>query len=131
MAISGKVDNVLQHEPVKTVPKGVIQTDEWWQDVTIPMLESVRRRLRNLVQLIERSKRKPIYTDFEDEIGPTTEIEFFGLSSGDNFEKFLSKARAFLREHEDNLTIRKLRANLALTESDLEELDCPRVRRRR
>ena len=23
-----------------------IQTDEWWQDVTVPMLENVRRRLR-------------------------------------------------------------------------------------
>jgi len=44
-----------------------IQTDEWWQDVTTPMLEIVRRRLRALVKLIEKQQRKPIYTDFEDE----------------------------------------------------------------
>src|SRR5688572_30569653 len=46
-----------------------IQTDEWWQDVTVPMLEIVRRRLRDLVKLIEKQQRKPIYTDFEDVMG--------------------------------------------------------------
>ena len=46
-----------------------IQTDEWWQDVTTPMLETVRKRLRALVKLIEKQKRKPIYTDFEDQMG--------------------------------------------------------------
>ena len=46
-----------------------VQTDEWWQDVTTPMLEIVRKRLRALVKLIDKQKRKPIYTDFEDEMG--------------------------------------------------------------
>lgn len=30
------------------------------------MLENVRRRLRLLVQFIEKHKRKVVYTDFED-----------------------------------------------------------------
>ena len=30
-----------------------LQTAEWWQNVTCPMLEAVRRRLRSLVRLIE------------------------------------------------------------------------------
>ena len=34
-----------------------VQTDEFWQDVTLPMLETVRRRLRALVKLIEYKKR--------------------------------------------------------------------------
>ncbi len=46
-----------------------IQEDEWWQDVTPPMLESARKRLRALVKLIDKQKRKPIYTDFEDQMG--------------------------------------------------------------
>src|SRR6185295_19406165 len=29
-----------------------VQTDEWWEDVTIPMLEGMRRRLRDLIKLI-------------------------------------------------------------------------------
>ena len=43
-----------------------IQTDEFWQDITLPMLETVRRRLRALVKLIEYKKRPMVYSDFED-----------------------------------------------------------------
>ena len=58
-----------------------VQTDEWWKDVTVPMLEVIRRRLRNLVQFIERKERKPICTNFEDEMGDESNIalsEFVG-----------------------------------------------------
>jgi len=51
-----------------------VQTDEWWQDVTLPMLEMLRRRLRDLVKLIEKQRRKPIYTDFEDEMGAAAAV---------------------------------------------------------
>ena len=51
-----------------------VQTHEWWQDVTVPMLEVMRRRLRSLVQLIDKRQRKPVYTDFEDLMGG--EIDF-------------------------------------------------------
>src|SRR5690606_19613073 len=44
-------------------------TDEWWQDVTVPMLESMRRRLRGLVQLIDKRQRRVVYTDFKDLMG--------------------------------------------------------------
>ena len=45
------------------------QTDEFWQDITLPMLETVRRRLRALVKLIEYKKRTLVYSDFEDSTG--------------------------------------------------------------
>src|SRR3989475_5802129 len=60
----------MVHEQMPLIQE--IQTDEWWQDVTTPMLENVRRRLRALVKLIEKEQRKPIYTDFGDEIGSET-----------------------------------------------------------
>jgi hypothetical protein len=40
-----------------------VQTDEFWQDITLPMLETVRRRLRALVKLIEFKKRPIVYSD--------------------------------------------------------------------
>ncbi len=57
-----------------------VQTDEWWQDVTVPMLERVRRRLRDLVKLIDKQQRKLVYTDFEDEIGAETTVELPGFA---------------------------------------------------
>jgi type I restriction enzyme R subunit len=100
-----------------------VQTDEWWQDVSIPMLEVMRRRLRALVQLIDKRQRNVVYTDFEDELGNQLEVGLPGVSVGTDQQKFLSKVRAFLRQHLDHLTIRKLRMNKALTKSDLAELE--------
>lgn len=39
-----------------------VQTDEWWTDVSYGILEEVRKRLRQLVPLIERAKKGLIYT---------------------------------------------------------------------
>jgi type I restriction enzyme R subunit len=98
-------------------------SDEWWQDVTVVMLEPVRRRLRDLVRLIERRERRPLYTDFEDEMGAEVPIELPGFASGEDFERFRAKARAFLRAHEDHIAIHKLRRNQPLTPADLAELE--------
>jgi len=75
-----------------------------------------------LVKLIDKQKRKPIYTDFEDEMGSETLVELPGFAALDRFEHFRAKAQAFLKQHEDHLAIRKLRMNKALTQSDLDEL---------
>ncbi len=100
-----------------------VQTDEWWQDVTAPMLETVRRRLRDLVKLIEKQKRKPIYSDFEDLLGAEETFELRGLGGGTDYAKFRAKAQAFLRAHQDHVTVHKLRMNKALTAADLAELE--------
>lgn len=101
-----------------------LQTDEWWQGVTIQMLENVRKKLRLLVKFIEKRERKVIITNFEDEIGNAEVIELDEItnSSGD-FEKFREKARAYLRAHQDHITLQKLRLNKPLTKTDLGELE--------
>lgn len=100
-----------------------IQTDEYWQDVTPAMLEAARRRLRDLIKLIELKKRPHIYTDFEDEIGGPEEIEVQGVTVGTDMNRFQMKVRHFLKEHQNHIAIQKLRRNEPLTERDLEELE--------
>jgi len=99
-----------------------VQSDEWWTDVTLPMLEVVRRRLRLLVPFIEKSKRKIVYTDFEDEIGEAVDVEFAGLAPADKLERFRKKARVFLREHKGETAIEKIHRNWPITTADLAEL---------
>jgi type I restriction enzyme R subunit len=55
--------------------------------------------------------------------GHESVVDLPGFGVPDGFERFRAKARAFLREHENHVTIRKLRTNKALTRSDLEELE--------
>jgi type I restriction enzyme R subunit len=99
-----------------------IQTDEFWQDITAPMLEFVRRRLRSLVKLIDVKKRSIIITDFSDEIGVGQAVTFSAFP-GTNMELFRSKARQFINAHADHLAIEKVRRNEPLTASDLAELE--------
>jgi type I restriction enzyme R subunit len=37
-----------------------IQTDAFWQDVTLAILEDVRKRLRSLLKLSEKGSRRPV-----------------------------------------------------------------------
>ncbi len=96
--------------------------DEWWQHVTVPMLEEVRRQLRALVGLIETSAREPLYTNFADELGELRELDAAALLSRDEFQQFRLRAREFLRAHHDHLTMQRLRRNQPLTPADLDEL---------
>jgi len=115
----GSIPDVKKH----MVLIEAIAGEEWWQDVTLPMLEQARRHLRSLIKLLEKMRRKVVYTDFEDQVGETSEIALpLGGSAGD-FERFRLKVRVFLREHENHITLHKLRRNQALTATDLTELE--------
>lgn len=100
-----------------------IQTDEYWQGINTPMLETARRRLRSLVKLIEVRQRATVYTDFEDEIGQSTPIPVPGVSVGTDMDRFRAKARYFLNENASHIAILKLRRNEPLTPTDLSELE--------
>ena len=97
-----------------------VQTDDFWQDVTPQMLETVRLRLRDLVKLIEADQRKPIFTDFEDEIGSGTDAPIDAGTVGTDTARFNGKVRQFLEAHRDHITLQKVRRGEQLTRQDLE-----------
>lgn len=99
-----------------------VASDDWWIGVTLPMLESARKRLRGLLKFADKTSKVAVYTDFEDAFTDRTEIELPGITPGTNFERFKQKAEMYLREHEDNFSLRKLRRGKELTSQDLEEL---------
>ena len=102
-----------------------IQTDEWWVDVSYPMLEDARRRLRGLVHLIERIRKTPLYSDFTDSLGDGTEVEIPGtggaLGSPD-FAQFRKKAQRFLSENLADEIVAKVRSGEPITAADMGEL---------
>ncbi|MGV8850284.1 MAG: type I restriction-modification enzyme R subunit C-terminal domain-containing protein [Propionibacteriaceae bacterium] len=68
-------------------------------------------------------RRAPVYTDFEDELGEQIEIALPGGSPATDIVRFRAKALAYLREHEDNVTLQRLRRNRQLTPSDMTTLE--------
>lgn len=100
-----------------------VASEEWWEGVTVPMLETVRRRLRALIKLIPKGQKRVVYSDFEDELGEGTLIDLPQVTAGLNMSKFKEKARAFLKAHESHLSLQRLRRNQPLTATDLIELE--------
>jgi type I restriction enzyme R subunit len=96
--------------------------DEWWIDVTLPMLEVMRLRLRGLIRLVEKTRQNPVYTDFEDTLDEPNLVDLPQATSGMNWERFRAKAQAYLKEHEDHVALQRLRRNKQLTDDDLASL---------
>ncbi|EMO4958079.1 type I restriction-modification enzyme R subunit C-terminal domain-containing protein, partial [Acinetobacter baumannii] len=100
-----------------------IQTAEYWKDITLPMLESMRKRIRGLVKLIEKSTSTIVYSMLDDEIGNAVEIDIPVVSSGVNLAQYRKRVENFIKANENHITIAKLKRGLALTPTDLIELE--------
>lgn len=125
MAIAAKLET-LDNVPMVAAAMELIlevQTDEFWQDIDAWSLEQLRRRLRDLIKLIEGEDRILVYTDFTDEIGEATNITLPSANVGTDQVRFQMKVQEFLRRHIDHITIQKLRRNEQLTPNDLQELE--------
>ncbi|HEX5494079.1 MAG TPA: DEAD/DEAH box helicase family protein, partial [Mycobacteriales bacterium] len=121
-------DALLEQRNIPDVGKQAAFCDavsdvDWWTDVTVPMLEQARRKLRDLVHLLPKARRRIVYTDFADQLGNVTEVTITTTSAHVDIARFRDNVRAFLREHDNHVTVRKLRKNAPLTATDLDELE--------
>ena len=99
-----------------------IQTDGWWENVTLGMLDDVRKRMRTLVPFIEKSKQQIVYTNFTDELGDIVAQPSGMTPALSNFTDFRKKAQDFLQKHLDTVAILKLRTNTPINAADVAEL---------
>ncbi len=99
-----------------------IQTTEFWEGMDLATLEDLRLRLRGLVQFIDKSKRKIVYTHFEDEITGVREDAsvYMPKMTGSQYAK---KVEDYLRSHQNEIAIQRLRNNQSLTPTDLQSLE--------
>lgn len=100
-----------------------IQTDEFWADITVDLLEEIRRKLRLLVELIEPKTRKVVIADFEDEIGVGQAVALPQVGAGVDKAQFRMKVRSFVERHRDTIALQKVRRGQQLTAQDLTELE--------
>ena len=103
-----------------------IQTAEWWVDVSYPMLEDARKRLRNLVHLIERTQQEHSVL----RLHRRARREHRGRSPRNRRQRFQQRVRAvpqerlrhFLNEHLANDIVAKVRSGEPITAADVDEL---------
>lgn len=98
-----------------------MQDADFWENPSCGLLEQIRLILRELIRFLDKTDQEPVYTDFEDDIGEGDEIEFTG--NPNSMARYRMKVQQYLRDHQDHITIHKLRMNKPITGSDIEELE--------
>lgn len=95
----------------------IIQKKEFWEQSSIASIERVRESLRDLIKFLDRDHQNIVYTDFEDEIGESKARDL--LENYSKMENYRLRVETFIRENQNNLTIRKLRTNQSITHDEL------------
>ena len=97
----------------------ILHTD-YLDNADIFDLENIRENLRDLVKYIPVRKLR-YDTDFDDEIltmdWNESELE------NDDLKNYKAKAEYYVRQHQDNEVIQKLRSNIPMTEKDIKVLE--------
>ena len=99
------------------------QAETWWSDVTPSMVEEIRVRIRDLIKFMDRNKRETVITDFADEMGEVQDVDVPTYQTGFSPYQYRKKVEAYIRAHENHITIAKLKRNIALTDADLTALE--------
>jgi type I restriction enzyme R subunit len=103
-----------------------VAEEEYWTDITLPMIDEVRRKLRNLIQFIERQARPVIYTDLMDDFDPSMVVSDVAVpvwQTGFSAVQYRKKVEKLVRDNEHHVSVAKLKRNQPLTQMDLEALE--------
>ncbi len=125
--LAGRMEEVATIPMVKEhlVLIHAIQDEDYWTDITLPMVDEIRRKLRELVQFIDRKGRPPVYTDLPDPLDKMLvgEVDVPSYQTGFNAGQYKKKVEQIVRDNEHHVAIAKVKKNLALTPMDLEALE--------
>jgi type I restriction enzyme R subunit len=101
-----------------------VQSAHFWTDISLEELEKTRIKLRLLMRFIEKESTKIVYTNFQDELAGVEENEgVYEFSKDQSLTLYRKKVESYIREHQDDLTIQRIKRNQAITKLDLEQLD--------
>lgn len=99
-----------------------VQTEEFWEDADIFELEEVREAIRELVKFLEKEHQKDYFTNFSD-VFTTIGVDEEPIYGANDLQNYRKKVNKYLKEHQDQLAIYKLRNNKPLTAGDVQTLE--------
>lgn len=111
-AVKAQIDLILE-----------LQEDKWWQDVTLPMLEQVRIKMRDIVKFVDKEAGfADVFTNFEDELGEENgDHQLVKVDA--NLVEYRKRVQRFINDHRDHLTIKRLRNNEPISRADVIALE--------
>ncbi|NGU54006.1 DEAD/DEAH box helicase family protein [Clostridium perfringens] len=98
-----------------------VMTSEFWEEANIFDMDNVREDLRELLKYLEKVNQKIYYTNFNDMI--ISEESNDSMYNVNDLKSYRKKVEFYLKEHQNDLAIYKLRNNKPLTEEDIKTLE--------
>ena len=118
-AVAGVAANIPQIMAQKELIEKILHTN-YVENAGINEFEYIREKLRDLMKYIPNQVNR-YDTDFGDEIlsmeWKESELE------NDDLKNYKAKAEYYVRQHQDNIVIAKLKSNKPLTSSDVKVLE--------
>jgi type I restriction enzyme R subunit len=124
--IASKLENKVNVPAVAEQREWIqyVQSAHFWTDLTLEELEQTRRKFRLLMQFIKNESKETIYTNFQDQVLGVEENEgVYEFSHEVGLELYRKRVESYIRAHQDDLTIQRIKRNLSITKLDLDELD--------
>ncbi len=99
-----------------------IQTDVFWESISILTMEMVHKELRDLMQFLRGGDPKPkIFTKLDDPVIDSQQGQ--ALGPGYDFEDYRRKVNRYIEDHKNDTVIYKLNHNQPLFKADYDELE--------
>ena len=123
------ISKVSALSSVSNIPEIMVQADlinqilhtDYLDNAGINEFEYIRENLRDLMKYIPKGPKVIYETNFDDEIlsmdWKESELE------NDDLKNYKAKAEYFVRQHQDNEVIAKLKSNKPLTSADIKILE--------
>ncbi len=115
-----KIGTIPEVKEKKAVIERVM-TSEFWEEANIFDMDKVREDLRELLKYLEKVNQKIYYTNFNDMI--ISEESNGSMYNVNDLKSYRKKVEFYLKEHQNDLAIYKLRNNKSLTEEDIKTLE--------
>ncbi|MBD5507727.1 MAG: restriction endonuclease subunit R, partial [Lachnospiraceae bacterium] len=113
------VANIPEIQAQADLINRILNTD-YMDNAGIHEFEEIREKLRDLMKYIPKHKVR-YDTNFEDDL-LSTEWKESELEN-DDLRNYKAKAEYYVRQHQDNIAIAKLRTNQPLTSTDIKSLE--------
>ena len=115
------IPNIAEIQKNQSLLNDIVNTN-YLKKGDIGVLEHIREELRSLMKYTTKEQRNIKHTNFDDEILEIKENE--GLQfTNESFNDYKKKFESYLKEHQDDKVLKKIKNNEILNEEDIKELE--------
>ncbi len=100
-----------------------IQSQDYWQNIALNTLELIRCKLRNLIYALDKERKEVVYTNFADEVQSVVDVTSVFKDPSTDLLLYRRKVEEYIKSHQDNITINRLKRNLQIMPADFDSLD--------